>query len=315
MRQSILIIVFTFVFDFCFAQSNVSNIFTLTVEPERPDVSIPTPVVPPVSKPHTNPDVDIDNNIPVTNYQNKNTFVLIIANENYDDKVGNVPFALNDGEVFKKYCIRLLGIPEKNVKMLPNATKNHIDDGIEWLTNIAAHSKNLLRYIVYYSGHGVPNEEETFLLPTDANPEKPNQMIALNNMYQRLSEIPSQSVICLLDACFSGTKRSGKALTQGGRGAMLVARPKKPIHGNLLVLSAADATQTAYPIEEQRHGMFTYFLLKSLQNSKGILTVEKLFEEVYDNVAFESSVANRTQTPCKQVSDDLGDQWKKWTLK
>ena len=46
---------------------------------------------------------EVDKNIPLTNIQNKNTFVVVIANENYQS-VASVPYALNDGNIFREYC-------------------------------------------------------------------------------------------------------------------------------------------------------------------------------------------------------------------
>jgi hypothetical protein len=35
--------------------------------------------------------------------------------------------------------------------------------------------------------------------------------------------------------------------------------------GNMVVFSAAQGDETAYPNNDEKHGMFTYFLLKKLQ--------------------------------------------------
>ena len=66
---------------------------------------------------------DIDSYIPVNDVQDPNTFVVIISNENYKYEEA-VPFALNDGSTFKLYCEKSLGIPEKNIKYVPNASLN-----------------------------------------------------------------------------------------------------------------------------------------------------------------------------------------------
>ena len=54
---------------------------------------------------------DVDLNIPITNTINTNTIVVIIANQNYQEE-SDVEFAINDGSIFKEYCISTLGIPE-----------------------------------------------------------------------------------------------------------------------------------------------------------------------------------------------------------
>jgi len=258
---------------------------------------------------------DVDDNIPTNNAKNNNTYAIIIANEKYNDIVGVVPFAHNDGDIFQEYCIRTLGIPTRQIRVIKDATRNNMEDAFDWINGISQ-VRGDARFIIYYAGHGVPSGEETYLLPVDANPEKPQQMWSLKDMYTRLSDMPSQSVVCLLDACFSGTRRNGEPLTQGGRGVRFVERPKDPVHGNLVVLSAADAKQTAYPFADQKHGLFTYFLLKSLQESKGSVTLQDLFNKIYENVRVEAAMSTRQQTPCLQVSEDIANNaWKTWTLK
>ena len=257
---------------------------------------------------------DVDENIPATNGRNDKTFVVIFANEKYNEVVGVVPFAHNDGEVFQEYCVRTLGVPTRQIRMVKDATRNSFEDAMDWIHTIS-NVRTDAKFVIYYAGHGVPNGDEAYLLPVDANPEKPAQMWSLKDMYNRLSEVPCQSVICLLDACFSGTRRNGEPLTQGGRGVRAVERPKDPVHGNLVVLSAADAKQTAYPFAEQKHGLFTYFLLKNLQMSKGTINVKDLFDNISENVRFEAAMNTREQTPCLQTSDDLQGKWQSWTLK
>lgn len=66
---------------------------------------------------------DVDNNIAVNDQKDPNTFVLIISNENYKYEQ-SVPFALNDGNIFKLYCEKTLGIPTKNIRYAPDATLN-----------------------------------------------------------------------------------------------------------------------------------------------------------------------------------------------
>lgn len=257
---------------------------------------------------------DVDENIPASNGTNNNTFVAIFANEKYEEVVGIVPFAHNDGEIFQEYCIRTLGIPSRQIRIVKDASRNKFEDTMDWLKGMAEVRPDS-RFIIYYAGHGVPNGDQTYLLPIDANPDKAAQMWSLKDMYNTLSEMPCKQAVCLLDACFSGTRRNGEPLTQGGRGVRVSERPKDPVHGNLVVLSAADAKQTAYPFADENHGLFTYFLLKSLQESKGNVTLNDLFNYISDQVQYEARMATRTQTPCIQVSDDLNGAWKTWTLK
>ena len=66
---------------------------------------------------------DVDTRIAVNEQRDPNTFVLIISNENYKYEQP-VPFALNDGAIFKLYCEKTLGIPSDNIKYQPDASLN-----------------------------------------------------------------------------------------------------------------------------------------------------------------------------------------------
>ena len=256
---------------------------------------------------------DVDTNIPVTKKNNEDTYVLIIANEHYNDIVGVVPFAENDGTIFRQYCIQTLGIPERQIRSTIDATRNQIVDGLDWIDNIAQARKGAAKFIVYYAGHGIPIAEATHLLPVDANPEKINQLLSLNDIYVRLGNLPAQSVTCFIDACFSGTRRNGQPILQGGRG--LVKKPKVDvISGKLIIFSAANTEQTAYPYPEKKHGLFTYFLLKALQTSNGTINYQKLIAYLTEKVSLEASLQNRNQTPTLQYSEQIEDQWFSWTL-
>ena len=67
----------------------------------------------------------VDTKIAVNSQTDDKTFVVIISNENYKHEEA-VPFARNDGEVFKVYCQKTLGIPESNIRFSHDATLNEM---------------------------------------------------------------------------------------------------------------------------------------------------------------------------------------------
>ena len=71
---------------------------------------------------------DVDENIPVTDRKSDDTYVLIIANEHYTF-VDNVDYAIHDGEIFKEYCLKTLGVPEKQVWFYQDASGGIISGG------------------------------------------------------------------------------------------------------------------------------------------------------------------------------------------
>jgi hypothetical protein len=94
------------------------------------------------------------------------------------------------------------------------------------------------------------------------------------------------------------------------RGVAIKAKAGAP-KGNMIVLSAAQGDETAYKYEETGHGLFTYFLLKKLKETKGNVTMGELSSYLQDQVGRYSIVENgKIQTPSVQTSDELRNNWK-----
>ena len=84
----------------------------------------------------------------------------------------------------------------------------------------------------------------------------------------------------------------------------------------MVIFSAASGDETAYPYKEKGHGLFTYYLLKKLQESKGEATLQEIGDYVTEEVRRQSQVVNRKlQTPTVSASATMGDGWKEMKLK
>ena len=91
---------------------------------------------------------------------------------------------------------------------------------------------------------------------------------------------------------------------------MLFRSKTEAAPGNSIVLSAATGDETAYPYKEKQHGLFTYFLLKKLQETKGDVTYGELYDYIKKNVNQQSVVVNqKSQTPQANPSADLPEGW------
>ena len=129
-----------------------------------------------------------------------------------------------------------------------------------------------------------------------------------------LGKMPAQSVMLFLDACFSGTKR-GDQMLASARGVRIKAKRGEPT-GKTIVFSAAMGDETAYPYNEQEHGMFTYYLLKKLKETRGDATLGELADYVTQSVRERSIVKNsKSQTPTVSASVDLLKSWRNIRLK
>lgn len=258
----------------------------------------------------TVPTSPVDTNIPQARQSADKTFAVIIGNENYQH-VASVPFAQHDAEVFALYCKQTLGMPEQNVRSYTNATYGTLLTAMRDIKSIAKAYQGDIHVVFYYAGHGIPDEatHDAFLLPTDADGQVTDACYPVSRLYKELGSLGAQSVVVFMDACFSGAQR-GEGMLASARGVALKAKAEAP-NGNMVVFSAATGDETAYPYKEKGHGLFTYFLLKKLQDSKGKCTLGELSEYIKTNVAQQSVVINRkSQTPTVVPSSGMGNSWK-----
>jgi predicted small secreted protein len=256
---------------------------------------------------------DVDTYIAVNENEDPNTFAVIISNEHYKHEAG-VPFALNDGAIFKRYLMKTLGVPEQNIKYVADASLNDMNYNLSWLEKVINVKKQTARAIVYYSGHGMPDEDskKAYLLPVDGYSTEPTSGLSTEALYKRLGAMPAKQTIVFLDACFSGSKREGDMM-KAARGVAIKAK-SAPVLGNMVVFSAAQGNETAYPLKSKEHGLFTYFILEKLQESCGAVTLGELSDYVTSHVSETSIVINeKSQTPT--VTAPVGsNDWKNWKM-
>ncbi len=258
---------------------------------------------------------DVDTDIPFTGKENRNTFALIIANENYG-KLANVPYAINDGNAFALYCRRTLGIPEKNILMYKDASYGSMREAFGDLRLINDFAGKDMKVIFYYAGHGAPDDAtlEPYLIPVDAGRINKDVCVPLASIYQELGSMNLESAIVFLDACFSGGTREDKMVVADARAIARVPK-KQGLSGKVAVLSATSDEQTALPYHDKGHGMFTYYLLKRLQETKGEVTLSELKEYVTKEVSLNSTIVNhKKQTPTFTVSNGASAEWDSWKL-
>ena len=251
---------------------------------------------------------DVDVNIPQGRTTRDRTFAVIIANENYT-KLSPVAYALNDGKTFGQYCRQTLGLPETNIRYYGDATYGTMLAAMSDIKKIATAYEGDIEVLFYYAGHGAPDEQqEAYLMPVDAYGVGGEACYSLARLYKELGGLGARRVTVFLDACFSGSTREGTMLASA-RGVAIKPRSASPT-GNMVVFTAAQGDETALPYGSQGHGLFTYYLLKKLQESGGEVTFGELGDYLTEQVSRRSQVVNRkSQTPAVLVSPSLGATW------
>tara|TARA_B110000858_G_scaffold197966_1_gene261759 strand:- start:11 stop:1453 length:1443 start_codon:yes stop_codon:yes gene_type:complete len=259
----------------------------------------------------------VDNNIPA-NSKVKNRYALVIGNEDYTSfqrtlsSEQNVDYAVNDAKVFKEYCLKTLGVKEDNMFFLTNATAGTMHQEIDLITKIINKVGRKAELIVYYAGHGYPDEltKVPYLIPVDVSASNLSTAIKLDDFYKDLSATGAKSITVFLDACFTGGGRESGLMASRG----VKVKPKEgSLSGNLVVFSASSGNQSALPYHKEGHGMFTYFLLKKFQESKGNVTLGELSEYLDENVSIKSLRVNqKEQDPTVNTSQKVINDWRNW---
>ena len=255
-------------------------------------------------------DSDVDINIPKTQIKSK-SIAVIVANENYKFE-HYVPYAENDGEVISKYFEYTLGISNQNIHLIKDASLNTMKREVEWLIE---NSHDVDNIYFYYTGHGIPANDlsTSYLLPVDGYAKDPETGLNIQWLYSKLASTNVKSIV-LLDACFSGSGRHQNMLVEA-RGVAIKPKDIMP-QNNTIVISACQGVEMAYPYEEQKHGLFTYCFLKSLQTTNGKVCLGDVYDYIQENVSAISKRDNgKIQTPSVMVSSDLSEIWRNVKLR
>ena len=263
---------------------------------------------------------DVDVNIPINSYKNKNKYALVIGNEDYSSKQTNlsteqdVEFARNDANSFKNYLTSTLGFMEDHVTLLADATAGMINRETAKLVQLAKLDPKS-EIVFYYAGHGLPDDDKNpYLLPVDVSTiNLEEDGLPLKELYSKLASSNAAKITVFLDACFSGGGRDQGL--HAARGVKI--KPKEEAFtGNMVVFASSSSEERSLPYEEKQHGFFTYFLLKKLQETKGNASYGELSEYIKKEVA-RSSLLKKSlkQTPHTNISSSAQDKWKTWSFR
>ena len=239
---------------------------------------------------------------------NKDALALIIGVDGYENTPARAIYADSDAQMFADYATEKLGIPANRIKTLVN--DNADEQGMllaikDWLARANRQGKSDI--YIFFAGHGLASDdgEKMYLLPYDGSPRLLDRTAILRDeLFADISAANPRSVTVFLDTCYSGTTR--------GTDMLIASRPiairalEQSIPDNFTVMTAAAGDQTAKPLEEAKHGMFSYFLMKGMEgeadaNNDNEITAGELHSYVQTNVIQQSS---GSQTPELQGNAD-----------
>lgn len=249
---------------------------------------------------------DVDKGIPVLGKKFDNKFAIIIGNEKYSvgfNSESDVPYAESDAMSMKNYLLKTLGFKEENCFMALNATKSEMLREIKRAVELAKRSRNA-EIVFYYAGHGEPSKnDEPYLVPVDISIDQlENEGIALNDLYKLLGSSQSEKITVFLDACFSGGGRENGLVAARG---IRINFKEVDVRDNMIILSSSQGDQKSLPFHAEKHGIFTYYLLKKLKETEGKVTYKQLYDYVKTNVEEKAIRMDFKQTPKLKYSRSM----------
>ncbi len=266
---------------------------------------------------------DVDTDIPNTGKTYPNRYALIIGNGHYiehgSDMV-NIKYSINDAKIFRKYAVNVLGIPDdgNHIYYIEDANATYIKLYIDNFAKLIENQPDNSEFFVFYSGHGSQNENnEAFIVPVGVTSDYIDQFgIKLSDFYKQISPTGNKKVFVFLDACFSGGGKDGQLLINAKAGVRRTPK-NNSVATNLVIFAASSENQISQEYLDKKHGIFTYFLLKNLKDSKGNLTFGQLADKIKQDItATTLNPQNKLkqQTPNVNVSPSIKDKWRDWKV-
>ena len=240
--------------------------------------------------------------------KNPDSLALIIGISDYKETVASANYADRDANAFADFAAEKLGVPRQRIKKLVNDGADEKDVLLaakRWLARRAIAGKSDI--YVFFAGHGLASDdgETMYLLPYDGAPELlEDTAVSRERLFSDIAAANPRSVTVFLDTCYSGTTRGPEMLVASR--PIAIRAKAQAIPDGFTVMTAAAGDQTAKPLEEAKHGMFSYFLMKGMEgdadaNQDNQITAKELHAYVQQNVIQQSS---GSQTPELQGDAD-----------
>ena len=243
------------------------------------------------------------------------SWALLIGINDYQNEP-HLNYAVADAERMRRLLNEKLDFPADNIFMLldEEATLLNIKKEMKKLSEVANEND---RVLIYFAGHGItellPTEgEEGYLMPVDISGTNVQSGIKLKQVFKDLNAYPSKEISVFLDACFSGGARNEGLIAMKG----VKIKPKEEtISGNMVVFASSSGNESSAVYRDKKHGYFTYFLLKKLQETKGNVSYKEMSDYLNYQVSKKTALSGKIQTPQLNVSSSVGSSWESWSFR
>ncbi len=233
----------------------------------------------------------------------RDAVAIIIGISDYKS-LPKADFAKDDAQVFYDYAIRALGVKPGNIRILLDADADEVEIFKAFKTWLPARVKSSTDVYVFYSGHGLPdqNGQGLYILPHRADRDLISRTaIQLQEISADIQAAKPKSVTVFLDACYSGQTRTGETLIVGARPLALKAQTSV-FPSSFNVITASQSDQISSSSQDIRHGIFSYYLMKGMEggadfDGDGRITLGEMQQYLSENVVRHAGSMNRKQNP------------------
>jgi hypothetical protein len=223
-------------------------------------------------------------------------FAVVVGVEGYQEAgMPAASYAERDADAVAANLIGL-GLPKENVVVLkgPQATSAKLKAYLE--SYLPKNVKPESTVYFYFSGHGTPDPEtrQAYLVPWDASPKFIKESgLPISSLYASLGRLNVKQTLIAMDACFSGSGE--RSVFLAGARPLVSVREDSELPERVTVLAAAQNDQIARSLDDQGHGVFTYYFLKGIRG--GSKDTTELCPALTDGVKAAAARLNGVQTP------------------
>ena len=182
-------------------------------------------------------------------------YALYIASNLGGEDRATLRYAGSDAEKLSATMIELGGVKKQNSFVLVDSTKAEIDGAFNNITAIINNSKTKAKrveFLFYYSGH---SDENALLLGEEA--------YDYSELKAKISSIPSDVHVVVLDSCFSGNFIRAKG---GSRQKSFLVDDSSVVKGHAY-LSSSSETESSQESDDIEASYFTQALITGLRGA------------------------------------------------
>ncbi len=235
---------------------------------------------------------------------NNSTVALIIGIESYNQSPKAI-YANLDAKYFYEYAKKGFGINSQNIKLLIDKDANLISSiGIieKWLPSKI--KKNETNLIVFFAGHGLASNDgkDLYLLSQDSDPDLLSRTaLSRSEIFDTIIKLKPKSVTMFFDTCYSGVSREEVTLLASARPIRIIA-DEQNTPDNFTIFSASKLDQISSGLQDAKHGIFSYYLMKGLEgkadsNQDNKITNGELLAYMDENISQKAAEQGRQQNP------------------